>query len=496
MTSPPPNPTPPPHQRWRRALRRLAVAAVALLLIFAVVFFLIPVWISNDQGRLYVLDRLNARLHGPRVTIDKWSLSWFGSTDIENLRVLEPDGTPMLSCPHVSSGLTLWDLLWSNYDIRNTTADNLEMRIEKNADGSTSLDSFAAGAGDVLRSARGALQINNGKLLLVSARAGQSMQYQDLKAAIAIASPEAPFRVQIYANSGASAAPMALNATLPPTHLLSAANLKSPDAWELVQDISFSAQRVPAAMACDFLSLDAAWVDSFGETLESVTFSGQSAPTQGQIRMTLHVAGVPKNGEATALDAAVLRLPAGEDGRGAALVARPGDPNTAAAAALHFSVPLARLLGRLNPILGEATAADNGLVRASATFEVPLDHPADATAAIRLALPPLLFMPRDGPSLVRQFQVIAGDMPKPAEPRRVPGAAGVLRATLADSRFSYDNFLVTLANRRINFSGSVGLAGSVDLLATMPESGSGLAAGNDRVAITGSVEAPLVKRAE
>src|SRR6478672_9315615 len=79
-------PTPPPGQRprWKRILRRLGViAGIGMLLVLAV-FFLIPVWISNEQGRDYVLQRLNKRLAAPnlyeanaRVLVDHWSLGWF-----------------------------------------------------------------------------------------------------------------------------------------------------------------------------------------------------------------------------------------------------------------------------------------------------------------------------------------------------------------------------------------------------------------------------------
>ncbi|HVT79390.1 MAG TPA: hypothetical protein VHM90_01930, partial [Phycisphaerae bacterium] len=449
-------------------------------------FFLIPGWISNDQGRAYVLDRLNARLHGPRVTIDKWSLSWFSGTDIQNLRVLEPDGTPMLTCPHVLSGLTLWDLLWGNYDLRNTTADKLEMRIQKNTDGTTSLDSFAQGAGDVIRSARGAVQVNNGRLNLVSAKGGQSIQYEDIKAAIVIASPEAPFRVQI---SGATAAgaPLSLSATFPPTTSLADTRLRNPKSWSLLDDVSFSAEQLPAAMLCDFLAVDPAWVDSFGEKLASVTFSSRNSPTKGVILSELHITGTPRNGSATMLNATLELFPPHEDGRGAAIAAG----ESKCTAALRFSPPLARLLGRLNPILGEASADPTGLVRLSAQFDLPLDRPSDATAALRLTFPPLTFTPRDGPSLVRQLQFAAGEIPRPAGPPHFAGTADVLRGTLAGGEFSYDNFLVSLARTRINFSGAAGLDGQVNLIAAIATSTSGLGSATTRVAITGNFEAPV-----
>jgi hypothetical protein len=67
---------------------------------------------------------------------------------------------------------------------------------------------------------------------------------------------------------------------------------------------------------------------------------------------------------------------------------------------------------------------------------------------------------------------------------------------MGDGQFSYDNFRVTLGHSRINFSGSVSVAGRLDLLATVPVATPGLSAGSTKVVIKGTVESPLVQRAE
>ena len=186
-----PSATPPvPLSRWRKLTRRALLGAAGVLILLLAAFFMLPMWISNEQGRLYVLDRLNDRLHGPKVAVDAWSLGWFRTTELTNLRILAPDGKIILSCPHVSSGMTLWDIFWANYDIRNTTADALELHVNKYADGSTSLDSFTqqeGGTGDILRSTRGALQINDGKISIYSEKTGQTLNYHDAKVRVYIA---------------------------------------------------------------------------------------------------------------------------------------------------------------------------------------------------------------------------------------------------------------------------------------------------------------------
>ena len=77
-----------------------------------------------------------------------------------------------------------------------------------------------------------------------------------------------------------------------------------------------------------------------------------------------------------------------------------------------------------------------------------------------------------------------------------PGSADTLRATLASRQFHYDNFLVALGSRRINFTGNVALDGKLDLSVQIPDLNAGLAASAMTVVITGTTDAPLLKRAE
>jgi len=483
--------------RWRKLVRRVLLLWVGMLILLAGAFFLLPVWISNEQGRLYVLDRLNDHLHGPRVAVDEWSLGWFRTTELKNLRILAPDGTTIITCPHVSLGLTLWDIFWGNYDIRNTTADKLELRIARNMDGSTSLDSFAEAA-DILRATRGALQVNNGQITIYAARSGQTARYNDAKATITIASPDAPFHVQITA-LGEGDAMLSLTGTFPPTSTLSAKNLAHPGIWALVNDMDFAAGRLPSGLACDYLKADGAWADSFGETLETVQFAAHPPPPAAGgldgTHVTLVVRGNVRGGEAAELSARlVLRAPGAEGTGGSLTAAAPGYVS----AALRQSVPLARLLGRVNPVLGEISpvpGGGGGLVRGNvAVLTLPLDHPENAEAALRVTFPPLLFTARDGPSLLRQLQVTFGEMPRANA--RIAGGAEALRASLSKGQFHYENFLVSLGTRRVNFTGNVSLEGKVELTAQIPDMSAGLAASATMVEISGTTDAPLLKRAE
>src|SRR3954464_14375361 len=93
--NPPTVPAPaaaPPESRWRMIGRRLGLVALGAAVMFVVAVFLLPMWISNEQGRTYILDRINRKLNGPRIAIDSWSIGWFRATDVRKLRIVGPDG--------------------------------------------------------------------------------------------------------------------------------------------------------------------------------------------------------------------------------------------------------------------------------------------------------------------------------------------------------------------------------------------------------------------
>ena len=496
----PPAANAPPRTRAQKWLRRGLLALAGIFVLFIAVFLLIPVWMSNEQGRIYVLDRINRSLHGPRVAIDKWSLGWFQDTRITNLRIYQPDGTLLFSCPDVASGLSLWGLFRGDYDIGNTTADKAQMRIVKFTDGTTSLDSFIQQAGDVLHSARGALQITSAQLDVESQKAAQTLSFSDLKATITIASPEAPFHVEISA-SNPRGADISLKAAFPPIRTLAAAADRH-DYWPLLSDLDFSADRFPTAMLCDFLSLDPAWADSFGDFFGSLQLSAHPAAQSGATAVTLlaRSQGTWPFTSAPYIDARVL-LDASDASPAAPTLSIAGS-DFHADAALRISPPLCRLLGRLNPIFSESSAdpaaRENLAALQTRALNLPLYDLSKTTAAARLTFPAMRFTARDGPSIVRQLQVVSGIIPRvsPGNPNHIPGTPGPMRVDLADGQFSYDNFLVTLGSSRINFSGSVNLSGALNLSADIPTASSGLSAGQSQVLISGNIDSPLVNHAE
>ncbi len=490
----------PPRTRWQKLARRGMLALAGALILLIAIFFLIPVWMSNEQGRIYVLDRINRTLAGPRVSIDNWSLGWFHSTHIKNLRITQPDGTVLLSCPNVSSGLTLWELFRGDYDAGNTLANNLELTIIKYSDGSTSLDSFARQAAGVLGSLRGALQITGGKLKIESEKTGQSLSISNIKSTITIASPDAPFHVKVFTVSPEAGA-LSLDASWAPTRTLISGGGQG-GWWPLMSDLDFSASAVPTKLLCDFLGLDPEWADSFGNSLNSFQISAHPVNNTNTAGVSFMVNSGPAAGLAPYVDAHMLLQPGSDAAPGLLLTIPNADFH--ARAALRFSRPLSREHGHLNPIFSESAAprgTPDGLLNLQITaLSLPLSPGSisRATAGARFSFPPLLFTARDGPSIVRQLELIRGDLQRNPDgsPAPAPGSCGPLRVTLADGAFNYDNFVVTLRTTDITFSGSVGISGNLDLLADMPGPSAGLSAGHSQELITGTVDSPLVNHAD
>jgi hypothetical protein len=544
--------TPPrPSSRWRKIGRRAGIALLGLLILLLVVFFLLPVWISNEQGRTYVLQRINRRLNasaapgspGPiNLAIGDWSLGWFRGTVLRDLRVQTADGRPLLSCPTVDSGMTLWDLLWGNYDLRTTTADALQVTIVKYRDGRTSWNDLVAATADDLRSLRGALQINGADVTVESERSGERAHYSDVKASLTIASAESPFHIQISAvgatpQDGGSlpagaAGPgrtrdLSINATFPAIRDLIQTALPSPSSasspppppmrlWSLIGDVEFSANNVPTELFCDCFGLQQGWADSFGQLIDNVRFSNHGGLAQDVSRplLTFRGRGV-RDGLPfeTQLDLrARLRMPDETGGGSGGLLtipvdgASPDDPEPyQCQAALRMSPNLARLLQRINPLLGEARERAGGparLTRISVSgLSLPLDDLRRAQGNARLTFPPLSFDDTDrssraGRGIIAQLRSVTTQ-----ERDRLDGTASLLRVHLGDGAFDYQNFVVTFGHATLNFGGTAALDGHLDLVALipslpMPGGPSELSSGNMQIVITGSAEAPVVHRAE
>jgi hypothetical protein len=497
MTSPPvTNGKPAPLQaavrkkRWRKALRRLAYAGLGLLGIAMVIFFLLPVWISNEQGRTYVLQQINKNMRA-KVAIEDWSLGWFRGTELRNVTVTLPDGSRLLSCPRVESDLTLWGILWGHYDIGITKVDTAQIAITRYADRSNSLGALLGDdpqkAAGILRTLRGSLQVGSAVVTINSVPTRQSITYTDVKAGVTIASPDAPFHVQLSAVGGGDLN-LSLNATLPA--LATWTGRGSAAAWEFVSDIELTGTNLPTALVCDYIGADPRWEDSIGRTVERLKFVNHVTPPLETSNPSLDIRGT--NG--AYVDAAML-LRAAVRG-GAATLSLPDNPRDDfhAEAALRISPPLAALLGRLNPVLGDIRRGDGLLTARIDEMNVTSGNAEHLQAIVRLTFPAMELERRGFTATL--LQAVDDSNPRVT----LPAAADPLKLRIGSAAIAYDNFTVTCGKQqRITFSGTVGLNGALNLLATVPSravSPDTLGSSRTDIPVTGTIEKPIMTLAQ
>ncbi|MCL2646625.1 MAG: hypothetical protein FWD61_06415 [Phycisphaerales bacterium] len=485
--------------RWKKVFKRFAWGGLGLLVIFLIVLFLLPIWISNEQGRTYVLQRINARLRAAApnpdnaaiLAIENWSLGWFHGTQLQNVSLSLPDGTRLLSCPHIESDLTLWNIVWGNYDIGNTRIDTAQFRLVKyqSPDGSTSLDSLA-GLQKIFRTLRGSLQIGSAALILNSQATGESLIYSDLQTDITIASAKAPFHVQITA-VGDQGQTLSYNATLP-----ALARWSSAPRLALLAETELIATRLPTALVCDFLNLDPRWSLSLGDTLEHLRWICRDAAPLDSSYPVLDILGTEGEGGAAIDCRLVLQRPAK---KAPPILLIPPDSPSYAVASLKLSPPLVGLLRRINPVFASLEHVD-GLVTLTLTDTTfPVDRPLDVQATARLSFPPspsALTFARSG---------ILADLLNISAPSSVPtsivATAEPFRFHAADGMISYDHVVLDcgppLSRQRLTFTGSISLSGTCTLMATVPApppaSFGPFASSTADIPITGRFDAPQVQ---
>jgi hypothetical protein len=480
-----PSLTPPHPRRWRKRFKRLAWIGLGLLGILLVVFLLLPVWMSNEQGRQYILERLN-RGSTARINADDWSLSWFKGTRVKNLSITLPDGSRLLFCPRVKTELTLWGILLGRYDVGTTNIDTLQLALTKYADGTTSLDALAPPAGGAgtppassrlfaqLRSARGSLQVQSAVVTINSARAGQSVTYTDVNAAITIASPDAPFHLRV--NALGPGRMLSINATLP------APADWPPNPWQLATDIDVAASNLPTGLTCDWARLDPRWQESLGPVIETLSLVHHGLPTEaGDVVLSLR-----SPSRETYVETRCLMRASPE----AASFTIPENSGYFLRAALFASPPLVHLLAHVNPVFSSLRASDGpiGIDVPAATWST--DHPGALNGDGRLTFPTLAF---ERTGLLGQLLDFAGK-PAATQPGYLPVVASRLRVQAANGELSFSNLSLTVAPLyRITFDGRTSADGRLHLLATIPLAPTGgLQSGTADVPITGTVAEPVI----
>jgi hypothetical protein len=361
---------------WRKWARRWLVGLGGVVIVVGVVFLLLPVWISNEQGRTYVLQRVNRNLAGT-LDIKHWSVSWWRGMELDELSLTLPNGRRIVHCPHIQTELTLWSLLWGSYDVGNARLPGASMALTKYADGSTDVTRLfpqVMRKGSGLRSLRGAIQISGGDLTLSSERSGRAVTLTDFSAEVTIASPVAPFYVRMRGFvGGPTGRAVSCDAVMPAMASWPA------DEWEVLSGVDLTAGGLPTAVVADWAGLGRGWEEALGAELDTLRFQSEGvgggagvlggAEGRGSWIPSLQVRGV--NGKMW-IDAKLLCSSGLGSGRGARLSmpgewrgnprdvsGAPGVRDFRCEAALGVSEPVWEVLRRVNPVLGELRKAED-----------------------------------------------------------------------------------------------------------------------------------------
>ena len=488
-----PTNTPPPakpvRRTWRRFFKRLAFGLAGLLAILLIVFLLLPQWISNDQGRTYVLQQLNKRTRA-QLAISDWTLGWFHPTELHNITITLPDeargGTTIFSSPHIRSELTLWSLLWGSYDFGTTTIESPQFNLTRYPDGSTSLDALTAASPPArpnalhkfLSTLRGAIQFSGGSLTVHSIATNQSLTYSNVKAAFTIASPEAPVHIQL---SGISPGRTRSLSTAFQPH----PNWTPPNWPELLasSDFECTATNLPTPLLCDWLSLDPQWQLSLGPTLADHFIANHPAPPSDASTLTLQCHGAAGSIDATlAAHAANLRPPA--------TFSLPDPTLHHIDLSLAISPPLTPLLRHVNPLFADLQSGTAPINISLTDLQLNSSNWTDAQLTARLTFPPMTFRRAN---LTAQLLNLSSLDPATTE---LPATAEPVRLRLLDGAVNYDNLTINFRRiQRISFRGSIRFNGTLNLLATLPTDTSSpttpLGSTTTEVPITGTLDHPI-----
>jgi hypothetical protein len=457
------------------------VVAIGLLVIAIVIFLMLPYWMSNEQGKAYVLSRLNRRINGT-VGVGSWKLGWFSGTEIQDLTLALPDGKVVLTCPRLQTELTLWSLLWGNFDLGNTRLDSPNVMAAKYADGSNDLSRLmltregATGA-NPLKTLSGYIVCKNGFLELKGPGGGTPLLISEISAEIPIASRSAPMHLRADGMTAGTGGAERVEVT---------ADLPSPSSWEtnpyaLLLAIQLRAANVPTGTLAEWMGLDRAWEQSLGPVLSRLTVRSEPEPGTG-----MSVISATATGTGGSIQARV-RVETGPGGKAQISLVDQKDPSLVAS--LKLSPPLKQLLAHVNPVLESVTRMDDVVDVASNKLRVDLQDPVGASGQLYMRLPGMTL---ETSGLFRQVLVHTGDQLDQMAEQKVSVAP--INLVLSGGRTECRAMAMTLESTRqvLKFSGSVGFDSTLDLVVStsVPRA---LGAWSVQIPIGGTTDAPVLK---
>ncbi len=490
--------------RWRKVAKRVIIFGGGFLVIVAVVLLLLPVWMSNEQGRAYILARINKNAEGT-VAVDRWSVSWWRGMELDGLTVTLKDGRKIVDCPRLQSELTLWSILWGTWDFGDTRIAGAKLAITKYVDGSTDLTRLfpaATAPGGMLRQVRGAFTWTSGSLLIGSEASLRAIRLKDFSAEVTIASPASTFFVRARGMSDLPGEPGArivtCNAALPPM-----SKWPAPLA-ECLPGVEFTGGTISTDVIADWLNLGSGWGEALGETLTSLQF--RSADTRPQLGLwSPQLDAVGTGGQAIHANilmtrwpaVPVLRVPAPAEQSSAPPVNGRHTQEFYCTANLRWSAPLRRILRQVNPLFGEVTQVPRDLRLRVERMAVELAPPRSADQpAVRGSLLATIDL---GPGKLANAgivrEILRGERVADAEYTMavLPFTVRLEELTLTAERLGFD-LSSPEGLEELRFSGSTEVTGALALEVTHVRGSPGLGGMAARIPIRGTVQKPLVAR--
>lgn len=191
-------------RKCRRWLRRLGFTFAALIVLLLILVAALPMIASTPSAVQYGLSIANGGIRG-RIDLQRLSLSWFGPTEIDGVRITDGESREVLSVSRVRYAGGLWGLALAPLDLGRIEVDSPQVVLYVSEKNEVSLrDAFAArsptgsaprpadgpGAasdrgGGALPEVRGSVAVRNGSVKVIRAD-GATVSVKDLTGDVAL----------------------------------------------------------------------------------------------------------------------------------------------------------------------------------------------------------------------------------------------------------------------------------------------------------------------
>src|SRR5687767_10034353 len=124
----------PRRRRWK-----IWASLVLVLLVIAGAIVALPWAVGVPAVRRLAVAKANALLAPSKVEVGSVHLSWFGSTRMTRVKLLDPKGHCVVDAPRASLDRSVWQLLFKRPDYGTLTLHEAAVDIERREDGSIDL---------------------------------------------------------------------------------------------------------------------------------------------------------------------------------------------------------------------------------------------------------------------------------------------------------------------------------------------------------------------